>query len=448
MPKIKIIVRLPDNRDYAGRLHVENAAGKRLAGPFPICGRANDPMARDSKNPTRDSILPFGDTPLGGYQVQKIIGSGDQTAYSSEEFGSSGIILLQPASGEAALADANGRFGFFIQGGALSRNGRLRPADGSLRLSNRDQRKLVSILRSCEPMDCECEVMEGAAKRGRRVADVPAASVFAQARALLTGLLGTTTLEPAHRALVKKMVLAGRVTISIPSLLMMTSQPALSQQTSVDKETRTLLASRDTTFSFPIMLAQAGAPATGNDYGGGHLTPFENNQPQNPDLTPQHNPQGGTDTQAIDQLNSINNNVPNVQQNPGLGYDTAGNPVTGGGGATPPLGLSGTAPDQTQFVPDPRLKDDSDVQNLNKYQGQLSDDQAAVAKAQADYDKAKQADPNANMAGLLDAQAKLKGTQNMVQYEQTTVKQKMAQLPPLPTGQTAAPSPTPPSNSK
>src|SRR5579859_6185293 len=105
MPKIKIVVRLPHDRDYAGWIHIESAAGKRLAGPFPVCGRASDQFARDGKNSRRDPVLPFGDTPLGKYQVQKIIESGGATAYSSEEFGSSGIVLLQPVSGEAALAD-------------------------------------------------------------------------------------------------------------------------------------------------------------------------------------------------------------------------------------------------------------------------------------------------------------------------------------------------------
>ncbi|HEY1663435.1 MAG TPA: hypothetical protein VGI03_13535 [Verrucomicrobiae bacterium] len=325
MSKIKIIVRLPDNRDYAGRLHVENAAGKRLAGPFPICGRANDQMARDGKNPGRERVLPFGDTPLGGYQVQKIIGSGDRTAYSSEDFGSSGIILLQPASGEAALAEANGRFGFFIQGGAMSRNGCLRPADGSLRLSNRDQRKLVSILRSCEPIDCECEVSAGMAKKGRRVADVPAASVLAQARALLTGLLGTTNLEPAHRALLKKMLLAGRITVSIPSILMM-STPGLAQQTSMDKETHILLASRDTTFSFPIMLAQADPGSSSQDYVG----------------------QLPSDTQANQQANTVgehsqnaanSQNLEDAKTESGVGFDTAGGQGTGGGSEPPPVNV-------------------------------------------------------------------------------------------------------------
>ncbi|HXC36328.1 MAG TPA: hypothetical protein VNV43_10665, partial [Candidatus Acidoferrales bacterium] len=244
MQKIKIIVRLPHNRNYAGRLHVENSSGKRLIGPFPVGGRANDPKAYDCRNSRRDPALPFGDTPCGGYQVKKIISSGAATAYSSEEFGSAGIILLQPVSGDAALADANGCFGFFIQGGALSRAGHLRPTDGSLRLANRDQRKLVTFLQSLEQIDCECWVTDGdLVRKGRRIADVPVASVLAQGKKILAGMVGAGTLEPAHRAFLKKMLLAGRITMSIPSLIMM-SPPPISQHASGSHETRILLAQR------------------------------------------------------------------------------------------------------------------------------------------------------------------------------------------------------------
>lgn len=326
MQKIKIVVRLPHNRDYAGRLHVENADGKRLAGPFPVCGRANDLMARDAKNPGRDPLLPFGDMPLGGYQVQRIIESGTGTAYPGDEFGSSGIVLLQPASGDAGLADANGRFGFFIQGGALSRDRRLRPTEGSLRLTNRDQRKLMGLLRNCECIECDCHVMDaGLARKGRRVADVPAASILAQGKKLLAGMLGAASLEPAHRALLKKMLLAGRITISIPSLLMM-SMPTLTQHASAGQEARTLLASRDT-LSFPIMLAQADTGVANQDYVG--------------------NTEAGKQAQNIDEHGkaAVNAQTPEDAKNESnQGFDTGGGQGgggqgTGGGAETPPVNV-------------------------------------------------------------------------------------------------------------
>ncbi|HUE36102.1 MAG TPA: hypothetical protein VMO20_01825, partial [Candidatus Acidoferrum sp.] len=310
MPKIKIVVRLPHDRDYAGWIHVESAAGKRLAGPFPVCGRASDQLARDGKNLRRDPVLPFGDTPLGKYQVQKIIESGGATAYSSEEFGSSGIVLLQPVSGEAALADANGRFGFFIQGGALSRTGRLRPTDGSLRLANRDLRKVVSLLRSCELVDCQCDIADaGTARKGRRVTDVSAASVLAQSKAILAGMLGTASLQPAHRALLRKMLLAGRLSISIPSLLMMHT-PAFSQSPA-SREAQTLLASRHT-LSYPILLADASDTSGSSQDYGGHL-------PDTSDANRDANTASDNSTKAAHDASDED-----AKHDSGIGFDTAG----------------------------------------------------------------------------------------------------------------------------
>jgi len=232
----KIIVRLLSDRAYAGQLHIENQAGKVLVGPFPVCGRADDKLAQENKNPDRNPLLPFGDTPLGEYEVRQIIKSGKGTFYPEEEFGSAGVVLLQPKQGDAALADANGRFGFFIQGGRLARHGLLRPADGSLRLSNSQQQKLVRILRLIGETDCQCVVLnDGRVKKGRKVT-VAAASV-----------------ESSGRPLLKKMLLAGRLSISIPSILMMSTNATFSQATSGDKGT-VLRASRDS-FSVPDKLA-------------------------------------------------------------------------------------------------------------------------------------------------------------------------------------------------
>jgi hypothetical protein len=165
----KIVVQLPSNRDYAGKLEIQNAAGKRIAGPFRVCGRADDESAQQNKNPQRDPLLPFGDTPFGEYQIVKVLPSGPGTAYGAEEFGPFGIVLMKPRLGDAALADANGRFGFFIQGGARSRNGLLRPTvDGSLRLSDYDQRKFISALQKTGT-DCFC-LLVSTAKLGAKVA--------------------------------------------------------------------------------------------------------------------------------------------------------------------------------------------------------------------------------------------------------------------------------------
>jgi len=155
----KLIVKLPDNRDYAGTLHLEDEHGAVLIGPFLVCGRADRMTAQHHGNPACDPLLPFGNTPLGRYRLEGIAASGPGTGLPVEHFGPHGVLVLRPAAGSAALADANGRFYLFIQGGRTSSHGRLRPTNGSLRLANRDQERLVRILRKCRDVMCECRRM-------------------------------------------------------------------------------------------------------------------------------------------------------------------------------------------------------------------------------------------------------------------------------------------------
>jgi hypothetical protein len=412
MQRIKVVVRLPYNRDYAGWIHVEDSAGKRLAGPFPVCGRADDNLARENKNPGRDPLLPFGDMPLGEYQVRQIIESGTDTSYSSDEFGSAGVVLLQPKGGDAALADANGRFGFFIQGGALTRNGLLRPADGSMRLSNSHQRKIISVLRRFEGIDCQCLVLDaGNVKKGQKVAATTTLSILAQGKALFSGILGASSLEASHRSLLRKMVLAGRIAISIPSLLMLSSHAAFSQRATGNEGSHMLFAGRDS--SIPVIFAQATETRSSHDYSG-HL----------PDTT---HPNHDANTVLDNSQKAANDvNLAQAKHDSGVGFDTQATPPSS---TTTPntTSYASVAPSDTKSLTiPPAMANDPDVQNLNKYEDQLKRDQEAVNQAQADYDKKKLTDPNANMADLLNAQAKLKGTESKIKYETEQVKQKLA----------------------
>jgi hypothetical protein len=312
----QITIRLPCNRDYAGTLKLEDAKGKLIAGPFKICARAHDELARANGNPDRLPVLPFGDMPLGEYHITQIVPSGSGTPYDGDEFGSAGIVFLQPRHGEAVLADANGRFIFLIHGGALSRDGALRPThDGSLRLSNRDQRKLVSVLRRVGATACRCIVTNSGSAKHRVAAVGSVRSKRAPARdAAAAGLA-----ETSRRSWLRTMLIAAGAFASAPSLLLFSSPKA---------------------------------------YGEG----------------------GGTDY--------------------------------------------------------------SPKQDLDKYQDQLNQAQQAAAQAQADYEKEKQTDPNANMAPMLDAQGKVQGLQDMVRYEQ----QQAAQQQPATTTTTTEPANENPTN--
>jgi hypothetical protein len=152
----KINVQLPVDRNFTGLIQLEDDQGSALAGPFVVCGRANDRTAAERGNSSRTTTLPYGDTPLGSYRVADILDSGAETLYCPDEYGPHGVIVMEPTKGDAALAEANGRFIFFIQGGATGGNDRLRATNGSLRLRDHDLRKLIASLRGLNAVVCSC----------------------------------------------------------------------------------------------------------------------------------------------------------------------------------------------------------------------------------------------------------------------------------------------------
>ena len=116
----KLIVTLPVNRDFEGVLRLEDQNGHLVAGPFAVCGRADREAAGRHANPSCNALLPFGDTPLGRYRMAGILPTGRRTNLPAERFGPYGVVVLKPAAGEAALADANGRFCIVISGRKLA----------------------------------------------------------------------------------------------------------------------------------------------------------------------------------------------------------------------------------------------------------------------------------------------------------------------------------------
>jgi hypothetical protein len=238
----QITIRLPSNRDFAGTLKLEDAKGQLIAGPFQVCARAHDELARISGNPDRVAVLPFGDMPLGEYQITQIIKSGTGTPYDADEFGAAGIIFLQPKHGEAALADANGRFVFLIQGGALGRNGALRPTeDGSLRLSNRDQRKLVGALRRLGTEACRCFVTNSGIAKHRVAASDPVRTTSLQTRgntahsgSLAAGATAAGLAETSRRSWLRTMLMAAGAFASAPGLLLFSPPKARGQSGGTD----------------------------------------------------------------------------------------------------------------------------------------------------------------------------------------------------------------------
>jgi len=137
---------------------VFGATGQVICGPFAVAARANDRLANSRGNPTRNPLHRFGDTPTGSWRVREILASGLDTNFSAVEFGPYGVVVLEATGGDAALADANGRFRILIQAGDLSLDGRLRTTAGAIRMSNDAQFQLIRAIKESGGSRCDVVV--------------------------------------------------------------------------------------------------------------------------------------------------------------------------------------------------------------------------------------------------------------------------------------------------
>jgi hypothetical protein len=152
-----IRIQLASNRDRAGQLTVLDEGGRTILGPIEVSARAADSIAAENGNPFREPVLPFGDPPTGVYEAVDAVETGADTRFRADLYGSHGAIVLSPLSGDAALADACGRFQILIHGGHLSADGRLRVSSGHFRVSDNDlARLLVLVWASERPLRVEC----------------------------------------------------------------------------------------------------------------------------------------------------------------------------------------------------------------------------------------------------------------------------------------------------
>jgi hypothetical protein len=167
----RLAIELPANRDRCGELRLLDDQEKTVCGPFPAAGRAGDPPPGGHGNRARNPLFRYGDTPTGAYRVASILRSGPRTGFPTPQWGPEGIIVLEPVGGDAAIAEANGRFHILICGGDLSRDGLLVSTSGGLRLSNPDMRALMRTLKK-SPVTA-CEIRETKRIGGPRVAVRP-----------------------------------------------------------------------------------------------------------------------------------------------------------------------------------------------------------------------------------------------------------------------------------
>lgn len=144
MPSISINV--PANRTQLGELSLLADDGTVIAGPFAAYAKADGHTATANGNPTRNPLLPFGDTPNGTYIVIGLEATGPGTTRDAHSYGPNGAIRLEPTSGDALISAGLGRQFLLIHGGDLNPGGDLRPTNGCVRLSDDDMLALVNAI--------------------------------------------------------------------------------------------------------------------------------------------------------------------------------------------------------------------------------------------------------------------------------------------------------------
>lgn len=140
----KIDIQLPADRRFCGSLTVYSLTGDAILGPVAVAGKAGNQLARANFNPNRTPLLPYGDTPCGTYRFSRVISMRNAGPSDVARYGRFGIAVFDACTGDAALAEAAGRFELWIHGGSFTHDC-LSSTAGSLRLSDDDQRQLMRL---------------------------------------------------------------------------------------------------------------------------------------------------------------------------------------------------------------------------------------------------------------------------------------------------------------
>jgi hypothetical protein len=137
-----IIANFSADRDYKGVLKMYNGSGTLVFGPVEALGRGSNHADNDFDHSNWD--MTNGDTPTGGYNASVV-----DAGTPSSSYGTNKRVLMDPTSGNALIAEDNGRTGIMIHGGDAATDSSatwypLRPTYGCIRLSNANQATLIS----------------------------------------------------------------------------------------------------------------------------------------------------------------------------------------------------------------------------------------------------------------------------------------------------------------
>jgi hypothetical protein len=151
---MRIEITLPRNRWHLGTLRLLDGEVQRLS--CPCYSKSDSIAAAQAGNPTRDPFRRNGDTPTGRYR-----GTVERRVMEPERsYGKWPPIRLHPVSGDALTAHNNGRRGLLIHGGHPNNNGNLRATNGCIRIADKHQNELLSLLRAAGLSEIPIEIKE------------------------------------------------------------------------------------------------------------------------------------------------------------------------------------------------------------------------------------------------------------------------------------------------
>jgi hypothetical protein len=111
----KISVQLTADRTVGGFLLLYDGGGNQVGNGLSVLGKAAINDASAQGNPFCDPTMIYGDTPAGTYNFIGITDFGPPYD-NPHSYGINGVIKMDPATGDAATAKANGRTGILIHG--------------------------------------------------------------------------------------------------------------------------------------------------------------------------------------------------------------------------------------------------------------------------------------------------------------------------------------------
>lgn len=415
----RIVVRLQPDRTRCGGLTIHDGRGRVVCGPFAVAGRASDAPAAAHNNPQRSSLFCYGDTPAGIYRVVRILSSGPATGFDPRQYGPNGVIVLDAVSGDAALAEANGRFHIFIQGGAIGRGGRLRSTNGCLRLFDADLKKLLERIRTLGPISCEC--IEDAPAEIKRTVLVDDSYDEGDPPALLDGRPAASSFAGRQYSR-RKVIAVGAATVGSLALGGVffgrdgaVNWVALGPPDAVAQD-----------YGNPPPQGPAGpaGPAT-QPFGAGTVPPENANlQPASPE-SPGTNP-----SNALQQLNNVHQNTQNAPNAPSpeqQKQESTFNPQGPAGGSAavtlPPVTSEPPVPQDVSNPQYQQLKGDYD-----KSEQQYENAARAAQQAQSDWDNARRQPSSVSPQDYQAAQQRAQDAESARQwqeYQRNQAKQKV-----------------------